>query len=743
MSGFSTIVIGGTGLAGNGSLNYSQTAGSQVTITAVQAKPATVISVSITTNGNPVQIIAAGDANPSAAAWGLLQLYRGNTAIGKIVQFESSAANENVPYSLQFIDAPAAGTYTYSLKVNSVTADTSFGEADGPVISVVELQNVRGNTGATGPAGSAGAAGATGATGPTGATGATGDVGPTGSTGATGPTGDTGPTGATGATGPTGATGATGATGVGTIGGTIAANEIAFGSGIDSIGGDARLEWNPGTGVLTVYDNAINPALTVDAVNKTVKINSTSPESFVVSSDSEGDFLKINASSLSATLIDPAVTSNNLIQTPVSVRLVNLVASSSITAGEISATDVASTNSIRISAIGGNAVLKAEDGTNTAVPLNLSIDELQINGAPGTSGQVLTSQGAGSAPIWSSIAAPTGSSKNVVYVAKNGTNSSTSGSVTDPFLSIQSAVSYIENKRPSVYANTEPVVVAIAPGTYNEDITITKPYIHLVGYAPSRHAKSVTLNGVIDASNTSNPGTGGTNQVIGIYNLLMIAPTTASLDLIKFTGTGPATLVLENDHLSPRSSNLSALLVSKSGADGTASRVKVQDCVFSGESGNLTAPVVSISNVYSTFKNCEVAFSAISTNATCIRTENATVEFTAGSVTMSGTTASGSLLRITGSTATPFLLGDTSLSGGSATNGALMTVGSSLISGQNAYAVGFLGPISPAANVWVVSGTAGSYFTTSFDSIIPTIYSNRISSTMTTTYMSASYNRIA
>jgi hypothetical protein len=537
--------------------------------------------------------------------------------------------------------------------------------------------------------------------------------------------------------------GSGGGGGGGTIGGTIAANEIAFGNGVDSIGGDGRLEWNPGTGVLTVYDNLSNPAFVVDAVNKTARLNSLAPAAFVVSSDVDGDFLEVNTSLYSMTLLDPLVPTTNLTLGPSDVALGNGVSSANMYAGEVSATDVTSTNSIRISAIGGNAVLKAEDGTNTAVPLNLSIDELQINGAPGASGQVLTSQGAGSAPIWSSIAAPTGSSKNVVYVAKNGSNSSTSGSVTDPFLSIQSAVSYIENKRPSVYANTEPVVVAIAPGTYNEDITITKPYIHLVGYAPSRHAKSVTLNGVIDASNTSNPGAGGTNQVVGIYNLLMIAPTTASLDLIKFTGTGPATLVLENDHLTSRSSNLSTLLVSKSGADGTASRVKVQDCIFSGESGNLTAPIVSISNVYSTFKNCEVAFSAISTNATCIRAENATVEFSAGSVTMSGTTASGSLLRVTGSTATPFLLGDTSLTGGSATNAVLMTVGSSLISGQNSYAVGFLGPVTPAANVWVVSGAAGSFFTTSFDSIIPTIYSSRISSTMTTTYMSASYNRIA
>lgn len=132
-----------SGAAGTVPLNFSQTKGVQVTITAAVAKPATVVSVTITTQGNPVQIIVSGDANPlSAGAWGLLNLYRDATAIGQQVQFESSAGNENVPYSLQVVDEPVAGTWTYSLKVVSVTSDTQFGESAGPIITATELGGV-------------------------------------------------------------------------------------------------------------------------------------------------------------------------------------------------------------------------------------------------------------------------------------------------------------------------------------------------------------------------------------------------------------------------------------------------------------------------------------------------------------------------------------------------------------------------------------------------------------------------
>ena len=125
------------------SMNYAQTLGTKQT--AISASGVTIVSVNITTGGNPVQVTVTGDAeNSTAGGWIKLQLYRDSTAIGKIIHVESSAGSENIPYALNVIDSPAAGTYTYSLKTASTAAagNFNFGETDGPVINAIELNTI-------------------------------------------------------------------------------------------------------------------------------------------------------------------------------------------------------------------------------------------------------------------------------------------------------------------------------------------------------------------------------------------------------------------------------------------------------------------------------------------------------------------------------------------------------------------------------------------------------------------------
>ncbi|MFM6915694.1 MAG: hypothetical protein ACKOUQ_12540 [Aquirufa sp.] len=118
--------------------NYAQSNASRVTN--VTTSGTTIVSQTITTSGRPVQIIASGDANPlTAGGWCQLQLYRDGIAIGKRLQAESSATNENIPYCLNYIDNPTAGTYTYSVKAVSVPSAFDFGEADGNQITLLEL----------------------------------------------------------------------------------------------------------------------------------------------------------------------------------------------------------------------------------------------------------------------------------------------------------------------------------------------------------------------------------------------------------------------------------------------------------------------------------------------------------------------------------------------------------------------------------------------------------------------------
>jgi hypothetical protein len=123
----------------SGSPNYTQVLGNRRTgITSIGVS---IISGSITTTGNPVQIMVTGDANPiGGASYTRLQIFRDESGIGGIVQVENSA-NLNVPYCVNVIDTPSAGTYTYSMRTVGTFGGTfDFGEASGPLLTAVELK---------------------------------------------------------------------------------------------------------------------------------------------------------------------------------------------------------------------------------------------------------------------------------------------------------------------------------------------------------------------------------------------------------------------------------------------------------------------------------------------------------------------------------------------------------------------------------------------------------------------------
>jgi hypothetical protein len=91
--------------------------------------------------------MVSGDAeNATAGGWGRAQLYRGITAIGNDIQFEGSAGSENSTYAMQFVDAQAAGTYTYHFKIVSLSGSNfNFGENTGPVMTAIELNSLAGS----------------------------------------------------------------------------------------------------------------------------------------------------------------------------------------------------------------------------------------------------------------------------------------------------------------------------------------------------------------------------------------------------------------------------------------------------------------------------------------------------------------------------------------------------------------------------------------------------------------------
>jgi len=156
-------------------MNYAQTKASrQLNVTS-----GTIVSASITTTGKAVQVMVTGDVeNTQAGAWTKIALFRDSTQVGNAIHTEGSAGSENNPYALTVIDTPAAGTYTYALKIiTAATAGGTFnwGESEGPVLTVIELAGTRGEDGADGLRGDDSTVpGPTGPTGPTGATGTAG-----------------------------------------------------------------------------------------------------------------------------------------------------------------------------------------------------------------------------------------------------------------------------------------------------------------------------------------------------------------------------------------------------------------------------------------------------------------------------------------------------------------------------------------------------------------------------------------
>jgi len=122
----------------SGSPNYTQVLGNRRT--SITTTGVSIISGSITTTGNPVQIMVTGDANPvNVSSWTRLQIFRDENAIGNIVQVENSS-NLNVPYCLNVIDTASAGTYTYSMRtVSGISGNFDFGESTGPTLTIVEL----------------------------------------------------------------------------------------------------------------------------------------------------------------------------------------------------------------------------------------------------------------------------------------------------------------------------------------------------------------------------------------------------------------------------------------------------------------------------------------------------------------------------------------------------------------------------------------------------------------------------
>jgi hypothetical protein len=173
------------------------------------------------------------------------------------------------------------------------------------------------------------------------------------------------------------------------IAGTIAANEIAFGNGIDSIGGSPFLTYNPSTQDLTVGDGTPH-SIRIGPYGYVANPIIESLNSMNINIANFGGALGLQAGNVDLVLIGgDDGGGESYLQTQAGVRL-------EVQARATVRPAVDNINALTVRTAADAEVL----GVDTTVPAVRLASELQSGGGPGTAGQVLTSGGPGVAPTW-------------------------------------------------------------------------------------------------------------------------------------------------------------------------------------------------------------------------------------------------------------------------------------------------------------------------------------------------------
>ena len=129
----------------------------------------------------------------------------------------------------------------------------------------------------------------------------------------------------------------------------------------------------------------------------------------------------------------------------------------------------------------GGSTPAAATVTNLTASGTVSLNGLVYPSADGDEDQVLTTDGAG-ALSWTTVTAPTiVSPSNIIFVAKNGHDSTGNGSIYNPYLTIAKALTEA----------SENDVIAIYPGTYTEDLEIPEDGVSLVGFGSGPNNRTV------------------------------------------------------------------------------------------------------------------------------------------------------------------------------------------------------------------------------------------------------------
>lgn len=168
-------------------------------------------------------------------------------------------------------------------------------------------------------------------------------------------------------------------------------------------------------------------------------------------------------------------------------------------------------------------------------------------------------------------------SSHIIYVNSGSTASSQDGTINKPFKTVQGAL----DNASSSYTNfdNESVFISIAPGVYNENITIRRHNTYLKSNLSKYEQRGVKINGSTVISCSVAPSK--YNHVVGLDGLYLSSDSSTVTASVNVLSPGAYTVYIKDCYLYTTKTNVSALRVSGSvSGSTTGKKIVVKDSSF-------------------------------------------------------------------------------------------------------------------------------------------------------------------
>lgn len=325
--------------------------------------------------------------------------------------------------------------------------------------------------------------------------------------------------------------------------------------------------------------NAANTLLVqVDTASKTTTLTGdANPVLVLVDEIAAAPFLQITPVTRELALSDPTTLTDTTLVTPTDVSINNGSQTVNLSAGQARVTDAGTGNTLTLSIPGAVATLASLDGASNPFPLNLVIEELQVNANPGNAGEVLTSNGPNLAPTWQAGGGG-GFGSKVHLVVEGGA-----------YANIQAAI--------DAAADWDVILVGPKAAGASWGPAVFSPGKRLV--VSSLLSKWSTQVRVDSITFNANSGLNILNNTVFVRGLFINSSFTALAPGVNFYGSAPARLRLQECFI--YNSNAAAGTGVVSNNSGSGSSLYIDNCII--QSGASTGIGVDHQQGYTAIRN--------------------------------------------------------------------------------------------------------------------------------------------